>query len=110
MNDDDLFLENLRRDAVILRYEPEDEVLWSRLEARVRGSVRAVRTTPTVAQLLAGWIRPVAVSLAILAIAGSVAVGVESRYGEKSTATLEALSQPPADMSSMYEELLSVGD
>ena len=110
MNDDDLFLERLRRDAVVLRFEPDDEILWSRLQARVRGGIRTVKATPTVAQLLASWMRPVGASLVVLAIAGSIVVGLESRYGEKSTATLEALSQPPADMSSMYEELLSAGD
>jgi len=110
MNDDDLFLERLRRDAVLLRYDPDDAVVWNRLEARVRDGIRAIRMTPTVAQLLASWMRPVGACLVALAIAGSVVMGVENHYGERSTATLDALSQPPSDMSSMYEELLSVGD
>jgi hypothetical protein len=110
MNDDDLFLEHLRHDAASLRFEPDDEVLWNRLEARVRDGVRAIRVAPTVAQLLASWMRPVAASLLVLAIAGSVVVGVENRYREPSPAGLDALSQPPSDMSSMYEELLSGGD
>jgi hypothetical protein len=109
MNDDDLFLEALRQDAAPLRHEPDDEVLWSRLQARVHGRVHALRTPPTVAQLLSGWLRPVAASLVALAIAGSVVVGMESHSGERSTATLDALSQPPSDMSAMYEELVSAG-
>ena len=110
MNDDDLFFERLRSDAAILRFEPDNEILWSRLKARVRGGIRTIKATPTVSQLLASWMRPVAASLAILAIAGSVVVGVENRHGDKSPAALDALSQPPSDISSMYEELLSVDD
>ena len=76
MNDDDLFLQRLREDAVMLRFEPDDEVLWSRLEARVRHRIRTIKAAPTVAQLLSSWMRPVAASLLFLAIAGSVVVGV----------------------------------
>jgi hypothetical protein len=110
MNDDDLFLENLRRDAASLRFEPDDDVLWSRLQARVRVGVRTIRAAPTVAQLLASWMRPVAACLIVLAIAGSVVVGVENRNPERSATALDALSQPPSDMPSMDEEILSGSD
>jgi hypothetical protein len=110
LNDDDLFLQRLRRDAIVLRYEPADELLWRRLQSGVRDRIATTRATPSVTQLLAAWMRPVAASLLILALAGSVVVGVESRYHEKSITPLDALSQPPSDLPSLYEDLLSAGD
>jgi hypothetical protein len=77
MNDDP-FLERLRDDARQLRYEPADEVVWDRLAARVRDRILLART-PTVAQLLAGWLRPLAASLAALLIVASFAAALVSR-------------------------------
>ena len=65
---DERFFERLRGDARTLRYEP-DEVSASRVAARVRSRIAEA---PTVAQLLARWARPLAVSLAALAIAATL--------------------------------------
>lgn len=65
---EDPFLERLRAEAMQLRYAP-DELTFVRLAARVRERVQG---QPSVAQLLALWFRPVATSLAALALAASL--------------------------------------
>jgi len=65
---DDKFFERLRQDAAPLRYQPDD-VAVTRLQARVRERIAA---QASVAQLLAGWFRPIATSIAALAIAAAV--------------------------------------
>ena len=91
---DDKFLERLRDDAQRLRYEPDD-VMLSRLSARVREHVIAA---PTVAQFLARWFRPVAASLAVLAVAATL--GVQYLESNQQPATLEAaLSADPVEIS-----------
>jgi hypothetical protein len=74
---EDPFLTRLREESRQLQYEP-DEVALSRISARVRDRV----AHPGVAELLARWFRPVAVSLATLAIAGAVAIVVVERGDE----------------------------
>ena len=64
---EDRFFERLRNDARQLRYEGDD-VMMSRLAARIRGRI----AEPTVVEILARWFRPVAASLAALAVAASV--------------------------------------
>ncbi|HVR41544.1 MAG TPA: hypothetical protein VMU84_20785 [Thermoanaerobaculia bacterium] len=61
------FFERLRTDAAPLRFEP-DGAMMSRIAARVRERI----SQPTVAQLIAAWFRPLAASLAAVAILASV--------------------------------------
>jgi len=65
---DDKFFDRLREDARQLRYEPADDAVWTRLPARIRQRI----AEPTVIDLLARWFRPVAASLAAVAIVASV--------------------------------------
>jgi len=65
---EDRFLDRLRADARPLRYEPADGAVWTRLSARIRQRI----AEPTVIDLLARWFRPVAASLAAVAIVASV--------------------------------------
>lgn len=65
---EDRFLDRLRADARQLRYEPADDAVWTRLSARIRQRI----AEPTVIDLLARWFRPVAASLAAVAIVASV--------------------------------------
>jgi hypothetical protein len=67
---DDRFFERIRAEAQPLQYVPGDEAL-TRLSARIRARVAA---PPTVAQLLANWFRPLAVSVAALALAAAIGV------------------------------------
>lgn len=91
---DDKFFENLRDDAQRLRYQPDD-VMLSRLSARVRERVTAA---PTVAQFLARWFRPVAASLAVLAVVATL--GVQYVESKQQPTTLEAaMSADPVEIS-----------
>jgi hypothetical protein len=72
MTEDDKFFERLREDAQGLRYEPADDVVWTRLAARIHDGVRS---QPTVSSLLAGWFRPVAASLAAVAVIAALSLG-----------------------------------
>ena len=74
----DKFLQRLRDDARMLQYEPADEVVINRIAARIRDRV----ARPGVADLLARWFRPVATSLAALALAGAVAIGIVEQRDE----------------------------
>ena len=62
------FLDRLREDARQLQYEPADDALWTRLAARVRDRINE----PTVIEILARWFRPLAASVAVIAIVASV--------------------------------------
>ena len=64
---DEEFFERLRGDAAMLRHEP-DAFALTRIRARIRE--RLVR--PTVAQLLANWFRPLAVTLTAIAVAAAI--------------------------------------
>ncbi len=86
MNDD--FLEKLRNDARQLRFEPEDDRLWTRLAARVRERVRA---EVSVSQLLARWFRPITASLAMLALVAALSFTWFERSRD-SGYTLEAMN------------------
>ena len=68
---EDKFFERLREDAQELRYEPADEFAWTRLAARIGERVRA---QPTAASFLATWFRPIAASLAALALVAALSV------------------------------------
>ena len=92
---DDRFLERLRDDARQLRYDAGD-VMLTRLTARVRARIAA---PPSVESFLARWFRPLAASLAALALAAVLGVQwYESR--QQQTATLEAaMSADPIEIS-----------
>ena len=64
---DEQFFERLRRDASALRHEP-DAFALTRIRARIRERI----ARPTVAQLLANWFRPLAVTLTAIAIAAAI--------------------------------------
>jgi len=92
---DDRFLERLRDDARQLRYDASD-VMLTRLTARVRARIAA---PPSVESFLARWFRPLAASLAALALAAIL--GVQWYEGrQQQTATLEAaMSADPIEIS-----------
>lgn len=72
MTDDDKFFERLRGDARKLRHEPDDPTL-----ARIRARIQArLEPSPTVAELLARWFRPLAATA--MAIALAAAIGIAS--------------------------------
>ena len=64
----DKFYDSLRAEAASLRYEP-DAVMSSRLAARIRARIAA---EPTLAQMLAHWIRPITATFAMLAIVAAL--------------------------------------
>ncbi len=80
------FLEKLRNDARQLRYEPDDDVLWTRLAARVRERVLRQSSVP---QLLARWFRPITASLATLTLVA--ALGITWFEWNEPSYTLEAM-------------------
>jgi hypothetical protein len=65
---DDPFFERLREEAPALRYEAED-VTYTRLAARIRGSITAPMT---VSHWLARWFGPLTASVAALALTASL--------------------------------------
>lgn len=79
MTDDDKFFERLRGDAASLRYRIDDAGL-----ARIRSRIYDRIASPTVAQLLAAWFRPLAATLTAVAVAAAIGLaamngGDESR-------------------------------
>ncbi|HUP59956.1 MAG TPA: hypothetical protein VNA69_06015 [Thermoanaerobaculia bacterium] len=80
---DDRFIERLRNDAAALRYEPAPATL-TRIRARIQERI----SRPTVAQLLAAWFRPLAATLAAVAVAAAIAVASldtsENGFGDTS--------------------------
>lgn len=79
----DRFFDRLRHEARRLRYEPEDAALWTRLAARIR---ERIQLQPSVSQLLAGWFRPVAASLAALALASALSLALFERWRDNTSA------------------------
>jgi hypothetical protein len=69
---EDTFLDRLRDEARLLRYEPDD-LAMTRLAARIRARVGA-SPQPGVSQLLARWFRPLVASLAALAVCATLSV------------------------------------
>jgi len=100
---DDKFLERLRNDASPLRYEPDD-VTVSRLRARVRDRIVA---QATVAQLLAGWFRPIVTSIAALALAAVLGTAwMQQNDTTSAAATVDSIaSSAPIDVSVAGEPL-----
>jgi anti-sigma factor RsiW len=96
---DEKFFERLRADAGALRYRPDEAAL-----ARIRALIRQRIERPTVAQVLAGWFRPLAAALTVVALAAAIGVATLGRGDE---------SAPFADRSmeiSMAGETYSVGN
>lgn len=92
--DDDRFFERLRDDARQLRYDA-GELMLSRLTARVRARVAA---QPSVESFLARWFRPLAASLAALALAAIL--GVQWYESAQQQTSLEAaMSADPLEIS-----------
>jgi anti-sigma-K factor RskA len=81
---DETFFEQLRHDAQHLQHLPDD-VTVARLSARVRARLAAAVAQPTVAQLLAGWLRPVAAVVAAIALTAALSVMTESRNHDNPT-------------------------
>jgi hypothetical protein len=79
----DRFFDRLRHEARRLRYEPEDAALWTRLAASIR---ERIQLQPSVSQLLAGWFRPVAASLAALALASALSLALFERSRDNTSA------------------------
>lgn len=77
---DELFFERLRRDAAGLRHQP-DEVTLSRIRARIRSRL----ATPTVADVLAAWFRPLVAGLAAVAVAAAIGIAAMSGNGDDGT-------------------------
>lgn len=74
---DDAFFEQLQRDASQLQLTL-DEITIVRLAARIRARVLA---QPTVAQMLAGWLRPFAAVVAGITLAAALSLAwVESTH------------------------------
>src|SRR5687767_10145735 len=72
MTDDDKFFERLRGDARKLRHDPDAATL-TRIRARIQARIEP---SPTVAELLARWFRPLAATA--MAIALAAAIGIAS--------------------------------
>ena len=82
MTDDDKFFEKLRGDAAPLRYRV-DEATLTRIRERI---YKRIAPTPTLAELLASWFRPLAATLATFALAAAIGLAVnrnEASFGEQ---------------------------
>ena len=89
---DDKFFNRLREDAQRLRYEPEDDVMWTRLASRISDRVQM---QAGVTHLLAAWFRPIAASLAALSLAAVLTV----QWTESAqTPTVEAMATASAPL------------
>ena len=90
---DDKFYDRLRADAAQLRYQPRDEFLWTRLQARVRESIRR---PADVSQMLARWFRPIAASFLLLAVGAAVTISWVERA--QSTYVVESIASHPVEI------------
>jgi hypothetical protein len=81
MSSDDRFFERLREDAHPLRYQPEDDAVWTRLSAQIQAGIQE---QPTVSQLLAAWFRPIAASFAAVVLVAAISVAWIERSPEPS--------------------------
>jgi hypothetical protein len=66
---DDRFFARLRGDARALRHQPDDAAM-----ARMRAAISSAVRTPTVADLLAAWFRPLAATAAAIALAAVIGI------------------------------------
>jgi len=87
---EDKFFDRLRAEAAPLRYEPQDDAMWTRLQARIRE--RIDNAPPDVTQMIAGWFRPLMASLAALTLV--TALGVAYYEESRDTgASIDSLAQ-----------------
>jgi len=103
---DDRFLEHLRGDARLLRFEP-DEHMITRIAARIRTRIRSPQ--PTAAQFLARWARPLTATLSAIALASSIGVVLLERAMSEQP-SIDSLSASNAIEISAAGEIYSVGD
>lgn len=92
---DDTFFERLRDDAQHLQYRPDD-ITVARLSARVRARLGA---QPTVAQMLAGWLRPLAAVVAAIALAATLSVTWEMHAHENNPTVDQIATNTHAEIS-----------
>jgi hypothetical protein len=99
MNDDE-FLDSLKSEARLLRYEPVDPAALERIRARI-----AERLEPRVSafDLLVAWARPLGASLAAAALA--LILGLYSFSGGGNS---EVLTQSEFEQAVLQEDGLSV--
>ena len=71
---EDRFLDRVREDGRQLRYEM-DSAAMSRVAARIRSRLN----DPTVAQWIAGWLRPLAATLSALALIAGIGITLLER-------------------------------
>jgi hypothetical protein len=90
MTNDDNFLDRLRAEAQILRFEPDD-MMTTRISARVRDRI-AIEAQAGIAQVLARWFRPVVASLATLALVAALGVQWLEQSRDVPGATLDTLT------------------
>jgi len=69
--EDDDFLARLRADAAPLRYRVDDVAL-----GRIRARIQERIASPTVASLLASWLRPLAAAVTAVAIVAALTLTV----------------------------------
>jgi cytochrome c-type biogenesis protein CcmH/NrfF len=101
---EDKFFERLREDAQSLRHEGDD-FLAARIAARVRERMTA--RPPTVAQLLAAWMRPVAASLAAIVLCVTIGLTWSQQHQQEPGDT--SISSNPIEIA-MAGELYGVDD
>lgn len=87
---EDRFFEQLREHAQPLRFEP-DELMATRIAARIRGRVSA---QPNVAGVLARWFRPLAASMAAVALASLLGIAWIERASAPAVDALASNSSP----------------
>ena len=90
---EDRFLERLREDARSLRFEPQDDTIWTRLPAKIQARVQAQPLTAS--QLLASWFRPIAVSLTAVAVAATIGLAL---FEAPSLTTTDTLASAGVDI------------
>ena len=104
---EDRFFERVRRDARLLRNEPDD-VMTSRIMARIRGRLTA--PPPDALQWLARWFRPLAASISAIALAAGLTIGWIEWASIEMTPALESLSTNSSVEISAAGDFYHVGD
>jgi hypothetical protein len=102
---DDRFMERLKEEARSLRFDPQDDAIWTRLAARIRAGLAARPLTP--AQLLAAGFRPIAASLTAVALAATIGLAWFERTNE--AAAVDSFAASGVEIA-MDGDLYSVGD
>ena len=93
---DDLFLQRLRDEARVLRFEADDVTL-TRLSARIRARITQPRPL-SVADVLARWTRPLAFALGSLAIVATLGIYYEESRDQVSLEAAVTQTTPEVQM------------